>query len=212
MRKLTLFLGLSTAIISLNACKTIMDPTFIPSGYTYHHDVYKSPPADKPWSIGYDYSREENVAILNKWRDVASDLTDKLAEDASLVGAPVFLASPDLDNAFSLSLDHALREEFRARGVMLVAIPNEETFKLKVTTYDPEFKDVMRSYDVNDQTQKDLPEPPKEVSKTLVVKVDGLVADMTAVLVEESYELPLYGYQDRQLYFPLTQSIAEVWR
>lgn len=212
MRKFTLFLGLSTAIFSLNACKTLMDPTFIPAGYTYHHDVYKSPPADAPWSIGYDYSREENAEVLNKWRNVAADLTDKLEQDASLSGTPVFLASPDLDNAFSLSLDHALREEFRARGFTLAAVPNEETFKINTTVYDPAFKDVMRSYDVNDQTQEDLPEPPKEVSKTLVIKVDGLVADMTAVLVEESYELSLYGYQDKQLYFPLSQSIAEVWR
>ena len=189
-----------------------MDPTFLPSGYTYHHDEYKSPPADEPWPIGYEYSREENAKILNKWRDVADDVTDKLEEAASLGGTPVFLASPDLDNAFSLSLDHALREEFRARGVSLVAVPSEETFKLNVTTYDPEFKDAMRSYALNDQEEKDLPEPPKEVSKELVIKVDGLVADMTSVLVEETYELPLYGYQDRQLYLPITQKFSEVWR
>jgi len=212
MRKFTIILSLSVSAISLNACKTVMDPTFMPSGYTYHHDEYKSPPADKPWAIGYDYSRDENAKILNKWRDVAADLTDQLQETASLAGTPLFLASPDLDNAFSLSLDHALREEFRARGILLVAVPNEETFKLNVTTYDPEFKDVMRSYTLNDEEQKDLPEPPKAVSKKLVVKVDGLVADMTSALIEETYELPLYGYQDKQLYFPLTQEIAEVWR
>jgi len=189
-----------------------MDPTFIPSGYTYHHDAYKSPPADKPWAIGYEYSRDENAEILNKWRDVAVDLTDKLEGVASLSGTPVFLASPELDNAFTLSLDHALREEFRARGIALVAVPNQETFKLKVTTYDPEFKDVMRSYQLNDQTQEDLPEPPKEISKDLIIKIDGLVADMASVLVEDEYELPLYGYQDKQLYFPLSQNLAEVWR
>lgn len=212
MRKLSLIIGLSTAVIALNACKTLIEPTFIPSGYTYHHDEYKSPGADKPWHIGYDYSRDENAHVLNKWRMVAADLTDKLEESASLGATPVFLASPDIDNAFSLSLDHALREEFRSRGFALVAVPSEDAFKIKASTYDPEFKDAMRSYALNDQEQKDLPEPPREVSKTLVIKVHGLVADMTSVLVEEPYELPLYGYQDKQLYYPLSQSIADVWR
>lgn len=212
MRKFINSLGLISAIITLNACKTVMDPTFLPSGYTYHHDTYKSPPADKPWSIGYDYSRAENAAILNKWQNVAADVTDQLVATAPLDTMPVFLASPDIDNAFSLSLDHALREEFRSRGYELVAIPSEDAFKIKASTYDPDFKDVMRSYNLNDQTQKDLPEPPKEVSKKLVIKIDGLIDGTPSALVEAPYELPLYGYQDKQLYFPVTQAFSEVWR
>ncbi|MGH1399225.1 MAG: hypothetical protein ACRBCT_08440 [Alphaproteobacteria bacterium] len=42
---------LIAAIFSLGACKTIMNPTFMPSGYKYHQNNYKSPPgpeADKP--------------------------------------------------------------------------------------------------------------------------------------------------------------------
>lgn len=212
MRKLSILLGLSTTILSLNACKTVMDPTFIPSGYAYHQDEYKSPPADNPWHIGYDYTREENAAVLEKWRDVAADITDKLEADSSLAGTPVFLSSPEIDNAFSLSLDHALREEFREREILIASVPSEESFKLAVTAYDPEFKDKMRSYTFNDEIEKDLPEPPKEVTKTLVIKVVGLIDDMSSVLVEEPYELPLYGYEDEQLYLPLTQYVAEVWR
>ena len=212
MRKLSILLGLSTAIFTLNACKTVMDPTFLPSGYTYNHEQYKAPPADKAWNIGYDYTSEKNAAVLETWRMVAADITDKLEADSSLAGTPVFLSSPEIDNAFSLSLDHALRDEFRARGVIVAPVPTEESFKLAVSVYDPEFKDAIRSYDVNDQTDKDLPEPPKEVSKPLVIKIIGLVDDMSAVLLEEPYELPLYGYEDEQLYFPLANSIAGVWR
>ncbi len=42
---------LTIAIFSLGACKTIMNPTFMPSGYKYHHENYKSPlgpEANKP--------------------------------------------------------------------------------------------------------------------------------------------------------------------
>lgn len=212
MRKFLFLLGLSTAALSLNACKSVMDPTFAPSGYTYHHGTYKSPPADKPWHIGYDYNRQDNAAVLDKWQMVASDLTDRLEADSAISATPVFISSPEIDNAFSLSLDHALREEMRSRGVTIASVPSEESFKIAVSVYDPEFKDTMRSYTLNDEPQKDLPEPPKEVTKTLVIKIVGLVDDMSAPLVEEPYDLPLYGYEDAQLYFPLSQTIAEVWR
>ena len=212
MQKFPLILGLSAIALSLNACKSFMAPTFIPSGYTYHHDEYKSPPAENPWGIGYDYIRESNKAMLDDWRDVASDLTDKLESSASLGASPVFLSSPTLDNAFTISLDHALREEFRARGYTLSSLPTPDSMKIEVSSYDPEYKDVMRSYDLNDQIEKDLPEPPKAISKNLVLKVYGLVDGVSTTLVEAPYDLPLYGYQDKQLYFPLTQKIAEVWR
>ncbi len=212
MRKSFVILGLSSAILALNACKTVMDPTFIPSGYSYHHDLYKSPPADKPWDIGYDYTRDANAEILQKWQMVAADLVDRLQADSAIGATPVFLSSPEIDNAFSLSLDHALREEFRSRNMMLASIPSDESFKIAVSVYDPEFKDRMRSFTLNDEPQIDRPEPPKAVNKTLVIKIIGLVDGMSAPLVEEPYELPLYGYQDAQLYFPLSQKIAEVWR
>jgi len=212
MQKIPLLLGISTIALSLNACKSIMDPTFMPSGYTYHHDEYKSPPAGNPWGIGYDYTRESNKAMLDQWRAVASDLTDKLESTASLGASPIFLSSPILDNAFTISLDHALREELRARGYTLSSLPTNESLKIQTSTYDPAYKDVMRSYDLNDQIENDLPAPPKAVSKSLMLKVEGLIDGAQTTLVDAPYDLPLYGYQDEQLYFPLTQKIAEVWR
>jgi len=212
MQKFPIFLGLSAIIFTLGACKSIMNPTFMPAGYTYHQNEYKAPTGPKAWDIGYDYTRAENAAVLNRWKMVAADLTDKIESVAPLAGAPIFLSSPTLDNAFTLSLDHALREEFRARGYTLAALPSENTIKLKVSSYDPSFRDTMRSYELNDQEEKDRPEPPKQVSKELILKVDGLVGDQQTTLVEAPYVLPLYGYQDEQLYFPLGQNIAEVWR
>lgn len=212
MRISTKILGFSAMALSLTACKTFMDPTFLPAGYTYHSDTYKSPPADNPWRIGYDYTREQNEDILNEWRDVAADLTDKLESSAGLGSQAIFLSSPTLDNAFTISLDHALRSEFRARGYTISSVPSTDTMKIAVSSYDPEFKDVMRSYDLNDQTEKDRPEPPEAVRKELILKVDGLIDGVPTTLIESPYVLPLYGYQDKQLYSPLTQAVAEVWR
>ena len=212
MQKFPLFLGLSATILTLGACKSFMNPTFMPAGYAHHSDNYKAPDGPEAWDIGYDYTRAENAAVLNRWKMVAADLTDKIEQGAPLDAAPVFLSSPTIDNAFTLSLDHALREEFRTRGYTLASIPSEETTKLQVSAYDPQFRDTMRSYDLNDQPQKDLPEEPEAISKELVLKVDGLVGEEHITLVERAYVLPLYGYQDEQLYFPLSQNIAEVWR
>ncbi len=221
MRLLSIPCLLAVTVFSLNACKSVMNPSFLPSGYTYHHDIYKAPPAGEPWHIGYDYSRAENAEILSEWADAASDIINRLEASNAIGGSPIFLSSPHIDNAFSLSLDHALREELRARGYYLAATPEEQATKLAISSYDPEFKDKMRSYDLNDATQDDLPEPPQETHKNLVIKVmglaaqeaeDGTITEQSVTLLEEPYILPLYGYEDEQLYFPLGQKIAEVLR
>lgn len=212
MRISTKILSLSAMAFSLTACKTFMDPSFMPSGYTYHHNTYKAPPADNPWGIGYDYTADENAHMLKEWKAVAGDLIDQLETAASLNASPIFLSSPTLDNAFTISLDHALREELRMRGYTLASVPSDDSLKIQVSSYDPEFTDTMRSYHLNDQMDKDLPAPPKPVVKNLVLKIDGLIDGAPTTLAEESYDLPLYGYEDEQLYLPLTQNIAEVWR
>lgn len=211
MRISKTLLSLSAMALSLTACKSLMDPTFLPSGYTHHQKDYKSPHADAPWSIGYDYTHAQNADIVGKWRVVASDIVTKLEATELLAKTSVFLSSPTLDNAFTLSLDNALREELRSRGHYLVSVPDMESLKLQVSTYDPEFKDAIQSYEFND-IEEGNPEPPKLVNKDMVIKVDGLIVNAPVTLVESTYNLPLYGYQDRQLYFPLTQSLAEVWR
>ena len=213
-RHLPCFLfGATAAALTLAACHPVLNPKFMPAGYTYHSNEYKSPEAHPPWDIGYEYTTEKNAEVLEIWEIAAMDLTDRLESQLALADAPIFLASPDpLDNAFSLSLDHSLRQELRERGYTLETIPTEGSIKLAVSAYDPEFKDKMRSYVYNDAPQKDLPAPPKEVSKDIVLKVDTERDGKPLTIVEDTYNLPLYGYQDRQLYFPLGQEVSEVFR
>lgn len=211
MRISKTLLSLSAMALSLTACKSFMDPTFMPSGYAHLNKEYKSPPADSPWPIGYDYTHAQNAEVIGKWRVVASDIVTKLEATELIDKTAVFLSSPTLDNAFTLSLDNALREELRRRGYYLASVPDEEALKLQVSTYDPEFKDAIQSYEFND-IEEGNPEPPTLVSKDIAVKVEGLIASAPVTLVESIYDLPLYGYQDQQRYLPLTQSIAEVWR
>ena len=207
----TAFLSLSAMALSLTACKTVMDPTFLPSGYLHHQKAYKTPPADAPWSIGYDYTHAQNAEIIGKWRVVAADIVTKLEQTELLGDAAIFLSSPTHDNAFTLSLDNALRQELRSRGHYLASIPNDDALKLEVSTYDPQFKDAMQSYEFND-IEEGNPKEPELVNKDIAIKIVGLIASAPVTLVESTYDVPLYGYQDKQRYFPLGQSIAEVWR
>ena len=211
MRISKTLLSLSAVALSLTACKTSMDPTFVGSGYTYHHENYKAPPGDKPWSIGYDYTHAQNAEVLDKWRAVASDIVTQLEATQMTEDKAIFLSSPALDNAFTISLDHALRSELRSRGYQVVAVPDEEALKIQASIYDQQNRTTFQSHEFNDVIEGN-PEPPKLVNKNLTVKVEGLVADAPVTLVESIYDLPLYGYQDEQRYSPLAQTIAEVWR
>jgi hypothetical protein len=205
-------LGFSALGLSLSGCKTFMDPTFLPAGYTYHQNEAKSPTADEPWSIGYDYTHEKNAEVIAHWQQVAAELVTKLEPSGATSAGPIFLASPELDNAFTISLDNALRQELRSRGYILAAVPDVGTVNLKTSAYDPEFSDNFLSYEFND-TEEELPEPPKVMYKNIVIKIQGEVEGKPITLVESYHaQLPLYGYQYPQRYFPMAHDIAEVWR
>lgn len=202
------------SIFILAACaKPLVNPSYLPAGYTYHHDQYKSPPGPNPWGIGYDYTAAQNAETLDRWREVSINILDKIEFDGDILAQDIFLAPPKLDNAFTQSLDHTIREELRARSYRLVNLPGPDTLILALETYDPEFKDAMRSFIVNgDIKEAERPEPPALTAKELALTARALRADQTLANVEGRYILPLYGYEDKQLYFPISQDLAEVWR
>ena len=212
MRRSTKMLfSLSAATLLIAACDTVMRPSFMPAGYTYHQEAYKSPPNGTPWDIGYEYTHAKNKEVLDQWHFVAADLISQLEETNLLGQAPVHLASPDIDNAFSLSLDHALRSEMRARNYTIEAFPTVESLKLVVSAYDPEYETNLLSYDYND-IEEGNPEPPELINKDIGILIKAPTPEQDITLVNRIYNLPLYGYQERKRYFPLTQGTAEVWR
>jgi len=171
----------------------------MPSGYTYHQDEYKAPPAANPRAIGYDYSVQKNAEMLETWRTVASDLTDKIEAKAPLSAAPVFLSSPQKANAFDISLDHVMREEFRKRGYTLASVPSEDSIKLQISSHDLELKDEMKATQVDSEAAAEI----EKINKDVIIKVNGLVGELPTTLVEAQYNLPLFGHGDKQSYIPL---------
>ncbi len=114
------FFGLFCCILALSACRDGLEPSFIPAGYTYHHEAYNSPPGPDAPSIGYDYSAELNEDVLNLWRGQVVNMVDQLEAETNLSAQRVHIEPLPYMNAFNASYDHIVRETFASRGYSLV--------------------------------------------------------------------------------------------
>lgn len=100
------------AAATLAACA----PSPIPTGYTYHRQTYKSPPAPKAAGIGYAFSLPANENATQAWREIGQDLAGRLENGGALQGRAVAVIPPRKVDQFNNSLYYALDEAFTARG------------------------------------------------------------------------------------------------
>lgn len=210
MRKNLLVITVST--LALTACdKVLMNPSPMPAAYTYHQENYKAPPAAKAWDLGHDETGETNEEIMALWYAAGHDLLLTLEQETGITAQDVYVAPPKIDNAFTFSLDHALRDALMKKGYKLVPEYYDGVLVLEPDTYDPKYKNKMRSYIYNDNLHEDEEKPPKKHYKNLVLTLEAFQGGLIGK-VEIPNELPLYGYKDKQLYFSITQGFAEIWR
>ncbi|MDB2682852.1 hypothetical protein N9Z27_01200 [Alphaproteobacteria bacterium] len=113
------FLILSVSILALSGCRTLMDPTFLPTAYTHHQKEYKAPPGPESRHVGYDYSRSKNKQVVGEFINAANDLVTELETQTGLTPQAIFIQNRLRDSAFNNSYDYALREAFRAKGYTL---------------------------------------------------------------------------------------------
>lgn len=211
MRNGFLLLSCIALTFTVSGCKTVMDPTFMPSGYAHHHKAYKSPPGDKPWGVGYEYTKEQNDEALRIWHATADEMLSELEKASGISSQPVYLALPVLDNAFTYSYDHALRDALRAGGYTLVSEAGPETLTLVTGGYDPEFQDTMREFDYNDVIENE--KPPEPIVKEIILTLAATQGVAQLGTLEGAYTMPLYGYEDEQMHsYFLNGIIGEVWR
>lgn len=76
------------------ALLTACAPSPIPTGYTYHRDTYKSPPAPKADDIGYDFTTQANAKAVDAWREIGQDLVSRLESGKALSGHNVAIVPP----------------------------------------------------------------------------------------------------------------------
>ena len=108
------------AALALSACMGYPDP--IARGYSSYDQAYKSAPGPKGHNIGYEYSYQNNKAVLEDIHHAARDLVEKLDAKLSMGIDEIYLKTPE-NNVFYNSFDYALREEFIKQGYKLSNTP-----------------------------------------------------------------------------------------
>jgi hypothetical protein len=180
-------------LLLLTACG-YESPTWMPMGYSYHNDEYKAQPGPEADNLGYDYTEARNDHIVATWRSIASDLITELEQKTGMSPQPVYIEQlPDV-NAFNLSLDNALREEFVARGYTLVETAEGGGTHLKYQAFDvgdeKKRPAVVYNGDEDVLTKPYDPEKRREFVFVLTALQDGAAFSE----VRAKRNIPAYGY------------------
>lgn len=129
--------SLAGLVFCLGACQL---PSPIPSGYTYHSDLYKSPPAAAPEDIGIPWSAESNEQAAVHWRVAARDMAGQIAQ--GLPGRAVHIIPSEPDDPVSSVFENYLREALMARGIRLENLSGSEwpdlTWDLAIVADNPQ--------------------------------------------------------------------------
>ena len=122
-----LSLALSASVLSLGACGFVY-PNAMPSGYTHHHQTYKSPaPVATPTSqqqVTIEQREYMNAEQAQQFRDGIYNLLERLTMRAGMPPKPVYVLSPEPMTSFYTNLDNDLRASMRHIGYNLADTPN----------------------------------------------------------------------------------------
>lgn len=130
--KLSLVLVAGASVLSISACT---HPNAMPTGYTYHHDTYKSAPPPLPKEITVEQRNHMDAVQAEQFRDGTYDLLEKLTARAGMPPKPVYVLAPKPMSTFYANIDNDLRENMRHIGYALSDTPVEAY----VFTYNAEY-------------------------------------------------------------------------
>lgn len=108
------FFILGFSVLALNACS---HPNAMPSGYTYHHDRFKS--ADPSPALGVVKTNQESVLSQTDIDRAVDDLLRKITARAGVSPKPVYIITPSMMTPFYSAVDDALRNTMRELGYAL---------------------------------------------------------------------------------------------
>ncbi len=183
------------ALTNLSACREYLDlPTPMPSGYTYHADLYKSPPSPEADDIGYTYSPAENEKIMKIWQTKAEEVLQAFHENTGTELDIVFIAPPSLDSAQNYSLDHSLREALRKQGVRLATRP-EDILTLEYEISRVPDEDAPPVYPRAERIENHPASAPYENYEPMVVEVRLKDGRQLVTKSSNVHILPMFGYR-----------------
>jgi hypothetical protein len=194
MRIAHLPLAVAGVVVALTGCRTVMDPTFMPAGYAYHQEKFKSPPGPPAADIGYPFSVPRNDVVVEKWQAVAASMADRMESELGISPQPVYIEMLPRQNAFNASLDYVLREELRNRGYTLVGAPGN-VLNLKPEAWVPGDEKVpVDANRWNDDPQVRVIPVDRSKAHDFIISIIVLKDKMLKGTVKGEYLLPAYGY------------------
>ncbi len=168
-------------------------PTWMPAGYSYHHDEYKAQPGPQAQTLGYPYNAAHNAYMTALWADVAASLVEDMEAKTGIAPQAVYVQKLPESNAFNLSLDNALRDELRARGYTLAqAADGNIVIRYQAFKAGDEKKRTRILYngDAEELNKPWNPEKTQVFTFVLILARDGAAFSE----IRSQHVLPSYGY------------------
>ncbi|PCI52952.1 MAG: hypothetical protein COB36_13915 [Alphaproteobacteria bacterium] len=170
------------SVLILAGCHTGA-PGPMARGYSSYDKEFKSAPGQDVHNIGYNYSAEQNNAVIEDMRYAARDLVEKIDGKLSFSVDELYLKNSS-HTAFYNSFDHLLREEMTRQGYLLTHSDTQDSVRI----------DFVAKKFVPCDGDEAHDGAYKRMYLALVINaVDGIPSD----LVGGFYEVPTYGYVDK---------------
>ncbi len=183
--KIMRFLSLCLLILILSGCRSVMDPTFLPTSYAHHNKTYKAPPGPDASSIGYKYSELKNDKVVGEFLKATNDLVTQLEQQTGLQPTTIYVHNRLEPSAFNYAYDYALRETLRAKGHTLANA--SDVFNARMT-----FEAVPASYKAP-QMYFDFANK-KKTAEDFDLALNLYGADTVPITTHKVYTLPSFGY------------------
>ncbi|MEM8833396.1 MAG: hypothetical protein AAGB32_02530 [Pseudomonadota bacterium] len=120
--------------VSLGACM-MAHPNPIPTGYTYHHDTYKSAAPPLSNTITTQQRRYMDEEQATQFRDGTYALLEGLTMRAGMPPKPIYVLAPNPMTNFYANIDNDLRDNMRHIGYALSDTPDDAY----IFTYDASY-------------------------------------------------------------------------
>lgn len=124
-KNILLPLTLGASLFSLGACSGVTHPNSMPSGYTYHHEIYKSPAPAESSKVTIEQRQYMDATQAQQFRDAIYDLLERLTMRAGMPPKPVYVLAPDAMTTFYSNIDNDLRESMRHIGYAISDTPQD---------------------------------------------------------------------------------------
>ncbi|MDH5722703.1 MAG: hypothetical protein OEY94_05210 [Alphaproteobacteria bacterium] len=166
------------SLFTLSACDTIT-PKPMGRGYSSYDKPYKSADGSESRSVGYDYTEEKNIAVMDDIQITAKSLVQGLGKELSYSAETLYLDMPNKNSAFLAAFDHALRSELNSQGYSL-SMDKEKALPIVFIAQKPD-TDIIKT----------LPEGYETLFLALGM---NFVKDKPQTVIGGFYDVPVYDF------------------